>query len=500
VSGGRPGFFLIGLAMLASGCAEELSTDVKETVAWVGGVELPDRFLAVRLELEPGVGGTLLLPGEEPTPVHADTIGPDSMRFVLAADGTEYVFDGVVSSGPTEVRGVFGPVGNADVRFPFRLVPVLHISHEQLVPFEGAYRFVDGRSIRVRAEDPGVLRVYVEGSETFHTLYPEGEGRFFQAAGLASPFPREAAVAIDANGMDHELWGKASRDSVRRVAVSIETDAMGVVVRIGSVDLRFLPSMPGEFKMGSVASPTEAIAAFGLDVDSLPGFEHPPHQVRLSHPALLGRTEVTNAQFSAFVVDEAYATTAERQGFGLVWNGEGFDRVAGASWRHPGREIRRDEPVTMVSWEDAAAFSDWLSRRTGRTVRLPTEAEWEYAARSGETGFFGFAGGLAELPRFAWYGANANGRPHPVAAKRPNAGGFYDMHGNVWEWCLDWYAPIAADSLTIDPVGTADGSTRVLRGGSWLNGPFDLRVGYRAHDAPELAEPHIGFRAALEAP
>ena len=185
-------------------------------------------------------------------------------------------------------------------------------------------------------------------------------------------------------------------------------------------------------------------------------------------------------------------------------------------------------PVEQVSWYDAVSFCNALSQQQGLTpayeidpdtqdpnnqnkydnqkwtvelvqgakgYRLPTEAEWEYAARGGRYRR-GFAyAGSPELDQVAWYDANSNGETQPVGQKRPNALGLYDMSGNVWEWCWDWYGDYPSEPKA-DPMGPEGGSNRVRRGGSWADDPDNCRVAYRYYDFPVFRYVNIGFRLA----
>lgn len=194
-------------------------------------------------------------------------------------------------------------------------------------------------------------------------------------------------------------------------------------------------------------------------------------QVTLTHGYWLGRTEVTQEQWQA-VMD----------GIPVPSYFKGSER-----------------PVEQVDWELVMAFclklTDW-ERAAGRlpggyAYTLPTEAQWEYACRAGSMGIY--AGDLAAM---AWYDANSGGQTHPVAEKQPNAWGFYDMHGNVMEWCLDWYAAFPGGNVS-DPVGTGKRQFHNLRGGSW-NGPAGMCRSAFRHWSPTIAgSPSTGFRLAL---
>jgi formylglycine-generating enzyme required for sulfatase activity len=147
-------------------------------------------------------------------------------------------------------------------------------------------------------------------------------------------------------------------------------------------------------------------------------------------------------------------------------------------------------PVEQVSWEDAIEFCDRLSRATRKRYRLPTEAEWEYACRSGTTG--PYAGSLDEM---GWYSDNSGSKTHEVGKKQPNGFGLYDMHGNVLEWCMDWYSDnYYSQSPSSDPVGPSTGSYRMFRGGSWSDYARDCRSADRSGDMPGECFYALGFR------
>ena len=143
---------------------------------------------------------------------------------------------------------------------------------------------------------------------------------------------------------------------------------------------------------------------------------------------------------------------------------------------------------------DVREFIAALNRREGVDVyRLPTEAEWEYAARGGTQTAYSFGNAANELGQYGWYTRNSEDRTHPVGGKRPNAFGLYDMHGNVWEWVADWYGGYSQGPVT-DPRGLSSGVHRVFRGGCWSNPARRCRVSYRNHDAPDERFGILGFR------
>ncbi len=153
-------------------------------------------------------------------------------------------------------------------------------------------------------------------------------------------------------------------------------------------------------------------------------------------------------------------------------------------------------PVEQVSWKDVSNFIDRLSSRTGKRYRLPTEAEWEYAARSGGKSEK-YAGGN-DVDAVAWYGGNSGSKTHPVGRKQPNGLGLYDMSGNVWEWCNDWYGSDYYGSSPRDnPEGPSSGSGRVNRGGDWSIAAGYVRAAIRYRDHPVARSLNLGFRLAL---
>jgi formylglycine-generating enzyme required for sulfatase activity len=160
-----------------------------------------------------------------------------------------------------------------------------------------------------------------------------------------------------------------------------------------------------------------------------------------------------------------------------------------------------DLPVENVSWNDAMEFCKKLSelpeeKKAGRVYRLPTEAEWEYACRAGSKTAYSFGESSQSLGDYAWFFENSNNRTHPVGQKKPNAWGLYDMHGNVWEWCSDWYSEYPKVA-TSDPTGPKECSVRVYRGGSWINDASVCRSANRYGIFPSNRFRNFGFRIAM---
>ena len=160
----------------------------------------------------------------------------------------------------------------------------------------------------------------------------------------------------------------------------------------------------------------------------------------------------------------------------------------------PSRGVGPDYPMYCVSWDEAMEFCRLLSNKTGRTYTLPTEAQWEYAARGGNKNEGAKYAGSNMIDAVAWYSENSGSSTHIVGSKRANALGIYDMSGNVWDWCKDWYANSYVSYDTNNPVGPSSGSSRVVRGGSWDYTASFCRVANRNYISPGNRDYNLGFR------
>ena len=235
------------------------------------------------------------------------------------------------------------------------------------------------------------------------------------------------------------------------------------------------------------------------------------HQVRVSE-FYLCKYAVTLAEFKTFIDESGYQTDAEKANSSRIWDGVKWKDKEGVNWRHgvSGNERALDEynhPVLHVSWNDAVAYCDWLSRKSGKTLRLPTEAEWEYACRAGTTTPFNTGENLttdqANYDGIYPYNNNPKGQYRentvPVDSLAPNAWGLYNMHGNVYEWCSDWYGDKYYDECkkkgTVEnPAGLETGSNRVLRGGLWFSYARYCRSANRNFVTPGNRSNIVGFR------
>ena len=230
--------------------------------------------------------------------------------------------------------------------------------------------------------------------------------------------------------------------------------------------------------------------------------EKPAHRVTLSSYSI-SKTETTVAQFKQFVDATNYQTDADKEGFSYVWNGSSSEKRNGANWKGDVNGTQRppseyNHPVIHVSWNDATAYCNWLSRKTGKTYRLPTEAQWEYAAQGGKKSRRTLYSGSNNLDEVAWHDTNSGSSTQPVGQKKPNELGICDMTGNVWEWCNDWYdESYYRVSPSGNPQGAGSGSFRVLRGGSWSNVATRCRVAIRGIITPVSRSSNGGFRPVL---
>jgi len=167
---------------------------------------------------------------------------------------------------------------------------------------------------------------------------------------------------------------------------------------------------------------------------------------------------------------------------------------------NPSRYRGDNRPVEQVNWQDTQVFLERLNRKDpGKGYRLPTEAEWEYACRAGSQTRFHCGESRKELEDYAWYSGNSKGGTQPVATRRPNNWGLYDMHGNVWEWCQDWLGPYSDESQE-NPRGPGWGSEKVRRGGGWRLGAWNCRSALRGGNPPDYRHDVLGFRVVRHTP
>lgn len=268
------------------------------------------------------------------------------------------------------------------------------------------------------------------------------------------------------------------------------------------VGMKFRLVPPGEFTMGSPVQETNQLQALlarevhDVSADHVQQ-ETPRHAVRLSRPFYCETHEVTVAEFRLFVEDTGYTTEAETAHSGTLFRDGRWVPDPDCNWRSPGRSQGDKSPVTQVTWNDAQEFCAWLSQKDGRRYRLPSEAEWEFACRGGGQTAWSTGNNPATLAAAAWYEKNSQMNVHDVETRLPNAFGLGDMHGNVWEWCQDWYGSYSAAGA-MNPAGPSQGNARVLRGGGFANAAALVRSAWRWSDRPQRADWNIGFRVVCE--
>ena len=280
--------------------------------------------------------------------------------------------------------------------------------------------------------------------------------------------------------------------------------------------MKFVGIPAGEFLRGTPDDEAKALAAKHKSDEWLGErlrAETPQHKVRITEDFLIGCCEVTVGQFRRFAEATGHKALAERRGGASVFAGGKWQQPPDAGWRNPYYKQTDSHPVTCVSWHDAKAFCNWLNwwdsnKPLGFAYRLATGAEWEYACRAGTTTTYSFGNDPAAVDDYGWTNRNSGGQAHEVARKRVigsvvqdesgNAWGLYDMHGNVWEWCEDWFSPDAyKGAAEEDPINMTPSGKRVMRGGSWRTSPESARAAFRTEDPPDSCYNNVGFRVVL---
>lgn len=261
-----------------------------------------------------------------------------------------------------------------------------------------------------------------------------------------------------------ELGGTPKRSA--RVSTSRPGNNQNFTEDAWGINMKMIWVEGGEFMMGCTSEQSDCDDDENVHRVIVDGF-------------YIGMLEVTQSQWEKVVGTSVYQQRDK----------------ANTSW--PMRGTGADYPMYYVSWDEAVEFCRILSNKTGKTYTLPTEAQWEYAARGGKKADGTKYAGSNMIDAIAWYTNNSSSSTHPCNTKRANALGIYDMSGNVWEWCTDWYSDSYDSYDTNNPVGPSSGSDRVDRGGSWGSGAGNCRVAYRDNNPPSSRRPYLGFRVVL---
>jgi formylglycine-generating enzyme required for sulfatase activity len=258
----------------------------------------------------------------------------------------------------------------------------------------------------------------------------------------------------------------------------------------------------GRFTMGSSASEKSWAASHGGSLESVAD-EAPQHEVSL-RPFALSRYDVTRGEYATFVRETGYPA-----GDGCGPDSFKWDKQPDLNWQNPGFPQTDRDPVVCVSWRDAQAYISWLndkvrgpsSTAANGLYRLPSESEWEYAARAGTTTRFWWGDDDGAAGDHAWYQGNSGGHTQPVGSKPPNPFGLYDVAGNVWQWTEDCYAESYATAPTDGSAAEAgQACLRVDRGGSWLYPAWLLRSATRERNPADFRDVIMGFRVARTLP
>lgn len=260
-----------------------------------------------------------------------------------------------------------------------------------------------------------------------------------------------------------------------------------------SLSQHFVRIKKGEFKMGTPEN------EFRRDPDEN------IHKVLISKDFFIMTKEVTKGEWKKFIEDTNYKTESENNGGALVWIGYKWDKSWKYSWKNPGFEQNDNEPVTCVTYNDALNYCKWLSKKEGLNYSLPTEAQWEYSCRAGSESAFAFGDCLLDTQ--ANFAANSKRGNCPEGKYRnktidtgklsANKWGLFDVHGNVLEWCEDFYG-IYDESKIVDPKGPENGETKVVRGCGWETDINNCRAGNRFSENMNSAKNNLGFRLVLK--
>lgn len=438
-------------------------------------VELEPNFGYITIKSEPG-GADVYVDEQKvgETPYMMKKIKPGSRVVELRKTGYETYAD-MVTIKTGEVNKQMGNVKLTAVRVP---MGSLDLSSNPT----GAVITINGRQY---GQTPKTLTDFEVGTYTVY-FSKEGYQNLSQTVEIKDGKKETLAVTMTKTTVPQQPVPTTPTNTTAATSASGNR-----TFTVNGVSFEMIAVKGGTFTMGATSEQ-------GSEAES---YEKPTHSVTLDD-YYIGKFEVTVGLFRTFINETGYRTDADKEGWSYIGTGSLFDIKNGVNWKCDanGRERNSSEdnhPVTHVSWNDAKAFCEWLSRKTGETFRLPTEAEWEYAARGGNRSNGYKYSGSNSIDNVAWYTETTNDSgTKPVGTKSPNELGIYDMSGNVEEWCQDWYGSYSSGSQT-NPTGPSSGPHRVYRGGSWLNRAKYCRVSSRLNFYPSYRNPKLGFRLVL---
>ncbi len=325
-----------------------------------------------------------------------------------------------------------------------------------------------GASVNSKAYDRGACLSADGRTLYFHSNRPggHGEGDIWQAPLLPPVKPKPTRAS--GKSKIYTEWPYAAAEAVRRrgeTAKALGIDAELAIDLGEGLKMKFVLIPAGKFVMGSpVTAPGRSKG------------EGPPRQVTISKPFYMGVTEVTQLQWE-YVMGKGKRGKLESDFIGP------------------------EHPIGQVPWDAVVTFCHAVSEKTGRVVRLPTEAQWEYACRAGANTRFSFGDNDNDLYAHEWCRHNSGDKTHSVGLKKPNPAGLYDMHGNVAEWCRDWYdKDFYITAKNVDPENTTQSHNHVLRGGHWDKQPNDCRAAARFDPGQTVRHPGYGFRVIMQTP
>lgn len=442
---------------------------------------------------------------DDPDPDHPKTVKvklkSNFAEVTLTVDADAEIW---VNNDKKGVRSWTGSLGKGTYKIECK-----QEGHETSLTTKEITAAMNGQTITLSAPVPIYGSLNVESTPIGATIYIDGKEIGKTPRYIDEVLIGQRALRLVKEGYEEYSETvsitKGERKQVKAVLNKIEVQQPIATTTSASEDQTFTVNGVS-FTMKLVEGGTFQMGATSEQGSDAESDEKPVHSVTLSN-YYIGKCEVTVNEFRQFINETGYRTDAEKEGWSWRWmqvDGQWkWNKVNGLNWRcgtdGKVRDASEDtHPVLYVSWNDAMEYCKWLKQKTGKAFTLPTEAQWEYAARGGKKSNGYKYTGSNDIGSVAWYTNNSDSKTHPVKGKSPNELGLYDMSGNVWEWCSDWYgSDYYGKSPSTNPQGPLNGSYRVLRGGSWSNGARYCRVSYRNRNDPGNPLNSYGFRLAL---